>query len=304
MSQSSTPSALLQAMRPHQWVKNGFVVAPLIFARKLTETASVTQAAMIFAGFSLVASSIYLINDSADVERDRSHPVKRNRPIASGAISVRFALLTALVLAAAGAGLTFTASSAALAVVGIYFVTNLLYSTWLKHVPLLDVFIIAFGFLLRVVAGAVGIGAGISPWLLICTFFVALFMAFGKRRGEIDALGAEAAKHRAALGDYGPDFLDQTLSALMAMTVMSYALYTIDRDVMHRLGTDALVLSVPLVLFGVLRYQMQIHRGQGGSPTRLVLRDRVLQFTVLLYVVVVTTAIYRGLQLGLLAAQP
>jgi 4-hydroxybenzoate polyprenyltransferase len=168
-------------------------------------------------------------------------------------------------------------------------------------VPLLDVFIIAFGFLLRVVAGAFGIDAGISPWLLICTFFFALFIAFGKRRAELDDLGDDAGKHRAALDDYGPAFLDQTLAALMGMTVMSYALYTIDHDVMERLGTDALVLSVPFVLFGVLRYLMQIHRGKGGSPTRLVLRDRVLQLTVVVYVVLVTFAIYRGLHLGLLA---
>jgi 4-hydroxybenzoate polyprenyltransferase len=296
--------SLLRAMRPHQWVKNGFVLVPLIFARRLTDPVALLDAGLAFAAFCAVASAIYLINDSADVERDRSHPTKRTRPIASGAISVRLALVTAAVLAPAGLLLAAQTRLGAVIALAIYLVVNLLYSSGLKHVALLDVFIIAFGFLLRVIAGALAVGVGISPWLLVCTFFVALFMAFGKRRAELVDLGDAATDHRAALADYTPGFIDKSLAALMAMTVMSYALYTIDRDVIARLGTDALVTTVPIVLFGVLRYLFQVHRGEGGSPTLLVLRDRVLQATVALYIVVVTVAIYSGVQLGLVLGGP
>ncbi len=290
---------LLQAMRPHQWVKNGFVLAPLIFARQLTEPTSLLASALAFCAFSAVASAIYLLNDAMDVERDRLHPSKRHRPIASGALPVRVALAAAALLAPGGLALAWLTQPGAVATIATYLVVNIAYSIRLKHIALLDVFIIALGFLLRVIAGALAVGVGISPWLLICTFFVALFMAFGKRRAELEELGGDATGHRAALAEYNAGFVDKALAALMAMTVMSYALYTIDALVIARLGTDALVLTVPLVLFGVLRYLYQIHRGQGGSPTTLVLRDHVLQATVGVYVLMVTAAIYGQVQLGL-----
>lgn len=290
---------LLQAMRPHQWVKNGFVLAPLIFARQLTESSSLMAATLAFCGFSAVASAIYLLNDAMDVERDRLHPSKRSRPIASGALPVRVALAAAAVLAPGGLALAGMTRPGALMTIGTYLVVNIAYSIRLKHVALLDVFIIALGFLLRVIAGALAVGVGISPWLLICTFFVALFMAFGKRRAELEELGGDASDHRSALADYNTGFVDKALAALMAMTVMSYALYTIDAIVIARLGTDALVLTVPMVLFGVLRYLYQIHRGHGGSPTKLVLQDHVLQATVAVYLLMVTAAIYGQVQLGL-----
>lgn len=294
-----SPLPLLRAMRLHQWVKNGFVLAPLIFARRLTDPTSLGAAALAFAGFCAVASGIYLINDIADIDRDRVHPSKRLRPIASGALSKRAALVAAAALLPLGIWLAKLANDGTATVVLVYAAVNLAYSLRLKHIALLDVFIIALGFLLRVVAGALSVDAGVSPWLLICTFFVALFMAFGKRRAELEELGEGALDHRQALGAYNLAFLDKALGALMAMTVMSYALYTIDRDVIARLGTDALVVTVPLVLFGVLRYLYQVHRGEGGSPTLLVLRDRVLQVTVLLYLVATTFAIYTGWRLGL-----
>lgn len=297
--------AWVRALRPHQWVKNGFVLAPLIFARRLTDPASVLAALAAAAAFSAVASAIYLVNDVEDVERDRRHPTKRDRPIAAGQLSVRSALAIAGVLGVLGLALAAWATTpAALATVAVYGAVNLAYSLRLKHIALLDVFIIALGFLLRVITGALAMGAGISPWLVVCTFFVALFMAFGKRRAELIELGDGAADHRAALQGYDATLLDQSLAALAAMTVMSYALYTIDAAVIHRLGTDALVLTVPLVLFGVLRYLTQIHAGLGGSPTRLVLRDRVLQVTVAAYLLLATAAIYLGARLGLEVGSP
>ena len=205
---------LLQAMRPHQWVKNGFVLAPLIFARQLTEPKSLMAAGLAFCAFSAVASAIYLLNDAMDVERDRLHPSKRNRPIASGALSIRVALAAAAILAPGGLALAWLTRPGAVMTIGTYLVVNIAYSIRLKHVALLDVFIIALGFLLRVIAGALAVGVGISPWLLICTFFVALFMAFGKRRAELEELGSDASGHRAALAEYNTGFVDKALAAL------------------------------------------------------------------------------------------
>ena len=181
-----------------------------------------------------------------------------------------------------------------------YVIMNLGYSFKLKHVVLLDVFIIAAGFLLRVSIGAFAISVGISPWLLLCTFFVALFLAFCKRRHELISLGDSAAEHRGILAEYSTPFIDKMVSALASMTVMSYALYTIDPSVIKRLGTDGLLMTMPLVLFGVFRYLFLVHQRQlGGSPTEVVLKDRSVQGIIVLYLVVSISCIYFNVQLGL-----
>ena len=187
-------------------------------------------------------------------------------------------------------------------VLGVYLAVNLLYSTRLKHIVLIDVFIIALGFLLRVTAGATAIGVGISAWLVLCTFFVALLIAFGKRRGELTLLGEDAAGHRGILGEYDKGFLDSAMAALAGMTIMSYALYAIDPSVMARLQTDALVLTLPPVVFGIFRWIHIAHTTDAAaSPTRLLLRDRTLQLTALVYVALVVCTIYFEVKLGLLA---
>ncbi len=291
----------LRALRPHQWLKNGFVLVALIFAHRLTDGEAVLRSLIAFVAFCAVASAIYLVNDVADYERDRVHESKRNRPVASGAVRRGVALVMAVFLAPLGLVIGWWLNPGTLVVLALYVAMNLLYSTWLKHVVLLDVFIIALGFLLRVIAGAVAIGVGISAWLLVCTFFLALFMALCKRRAEGMALGGAADEHRSTLGDYGDTFVDKAVSALAAMTVMSYALYTIDPTVVRRLGTDALVATVPLVLFGVLRYLYLVHqRGMGGSPTRLLLRDSGMQAVVALWLAATVGAIYYGVRIGLL----
>lgn len=293
----------LRALRPHQWVKNAFVFAALIFARKLTDTEAGVRSLLAFAAFCAVASAIYLINDVADFERDRVHPKKRLRPIAAGQVQRRTAVIMAAVLGPAGLALGWWLNPSSGVTLSIYCVMNLSYSFGLKHVVLLDVFIIALGFLLRVSMGAFAIGVGISPWLLICTFFIALFLAFCKRRHELVSLGEDAAAHRGILAEYSTTFLDKMVSALASMTVMSYALYTIDARVIAKLGTDALVITVPLVLFGVFRYLYLVHQRQmGGSPTEIVLRDRSVQAIVGLYVLVVVWAIYFNVHLGLTGA--
>lgn len=290
----------LRALRPHQWVKNAFVFAALVFSRKLTDGEAVIESLMVFAAFSAVASSIYLINDVSDYERDRVHPKKRNRPIAAGKVSRRTAVLMALLLAPIGLGLGFWLNMRTGGTLAAYGLMNLAYSIRLKHVVLLDVFIIAAGFLFRVSAGAFAIEVGISPWLLLCTFFVSLFLAMCKRRHEIESLGEQAASHRGILAEYSIPFIDKMVSALAAMTIMSYALYTIDPAVVQKLGTDGLVVSLPLVVLGVFRYLYLVHRhDMGGSPTEVALTDRGVQVIVALYVALTIVCIYFEVQLGL-----
>lgn len=290
----------LRALRPHQWVKNVFVFAALIFSQRFTDLPSVLSSLLIFTAFSAVASAIYLINDIADYERDRLHPKKKLRPIAAGQLSRGRAGLMAAVLAPLGLALGFSLNATAGTTLLFYGLMNLAYSFKLKHVVLLDVFIIALGFLLRVSVGAFAIRVALSPWLLICTFFIALFLAFCKRRHELVSLGEAAAEHRGILGEYSVAFIDKMISSLAAMTVMSYALYSIDPAVVARLKTDALVLTVPLVLFGVFRYLYLVHQHQmGGSPTEIVLKDRSIQAIVGLYLALLLPFIYFGVQLGL-----
>lgn len=292
--------AHLRALRPHQWVKNAFVLAALVFARKLTDPAAVVDALLAVAAFCAIASSIYLVNDVADYERDRVHPKKRNRPIAAGLVNRSTALVMAAVLAPIGLWLAYDLNLRTGVTVSIYGVMNLAYSFRLKHVVLLDVFVIAAGFLLRVCAGAFAIEVVISPWLVLCTFFIALFLAFCKRRQELVSLGDEAAAHRGILAEYTTPYIDKMISALASMTVMSYALYTIDPNVAAKLRTDGLVMTLPLVLFGVFRYLYLVHRhDMGGSPTEVVLTDRGVQAIVGLYVALVVVCIYFEVQLGL-----
>ncbi len=292
----------LRAMRPKQWVKNVFVFAAPVFSQRLTDFDTMLAALMAFVGFACVSSSIYLLNDVLDYEQDKLHPKKRNRPIAAGLVDRRNAVVLAMLLAPLGLALGWHLNVYTAAVLGTYYVTNLAYSVRLKHIAIVDVFIIAFGFMLRVVAGATAINAPLSAWLLVTSFFLALFMAFGKRRGELDALGGAAAAHRANLADVTIAYLDQAMASLTALTVMSYALYTIDPAVIARLGTDGLVLTVPFVLFGVLRYLHQVHLGHGGSPTTLVLTDRVLQLNGGIWLLLVVTFVYLDVRLGLVVS--
>lgn len=294
----------IRALRPHQWTKNAFVFAAPVFARKLTDGPTVMRSLAVFVAFSAVASAVYLLNDAADYERDRAHPKKKHRPIAAGKVSRTTALVLAAIIGPAGVGLAWWLNPATAVVLAVYLGVNLLYSTRLKHIVLIDVFIIALGFLLRVTAGATAIAVGISTWLILCTFFVALLIAFGKRRGELTLLGADAADHRGILGEYDIAFLDTAIAALAAMTTMSYALYAIDPLVMARLHTDALVLTLPPVVFGIFRWMHISHTtDEAASPTRLLLTDRGLQTTALIYVALVVGLIYFEVNLGLLAPQ-
>lgn len=271
---------LLVALRPHQWIKNVFVGAAFLFALPemggdpMERTAELFRVLYAAASFCLAASSIYVLNDVMDRESDRKHPEKRRRPIASGAVSVPAALglgalcLLASLLLATRAG---TDKGSVLAVVGLYAAMNTAYSLRLKHIVLVDVFCIALGFLLRVLAGAFAVGRDISPWLVICTFFLALFLALCKRHAELELLGDEGGSHRKNLREYSLGFLDQATAILAACSVLSYAMYTFDERTIERFG-EGLIYTVPFVVFGIFRYLLLVQtRGGGGSPSRVLL---------------------------------
>ncbi len=277
------PLALIRALRPHQWVKNGFVLAAVVFQlaeakEALSLTDGVRGSLLAVVAFCLGASAIYLVNDVLDVEHDRKHPEKSKRPIAAGEVSIPVALI-ASVLCAAGAvaialqagdlGAAGEGSTSAVAIcLGVYVGLNVAYSLRLKHVVLLDAFCIATGFLLRVKAGGFAAGALVSPWLLLCTFFLALVLALCKRRAECDLLGEAKAEHRKILGDYEVGYLDQMVTALAACTILCYSLYT----VIEAREDAELFWTVPFVVFGLGRYMWLVQQQQGGgSPTRVLL---------------------------------
>jgi len=276
---------LLSALRPAQWIKNVVVFAAVIFAQEYHDYHKLLLAAVAFAAFCLVASAVYLVNDILDRSRDRSHPAKKNRPIASGRVPVPLAWSVAAVLAAAGCAVSFAFLDwYFLAAVGGDVVLNLLYSLLLKHAVILDVMSIAGGFVLRAVGGAIAVAVPISSWLLICTTLLALFLGFGKRRHELVLLGDKANDHRGILTEYSPYFLDQMIGVVTASTVVAYCFYTLSPEVQAKLGTDKLVLTVPFVLYGIFRYLYLIHQRQaGGNPTRVLLNDLPLMLTVLVW---------------------
>jgi 4-hydroxybenzoate polyprenyltransferase len=266
-------------MRPHQWVKNLFVLAAYIFARGEVEQDPALSASLLaFSAFCLASSAVYLLNDVLDVESDRAHPKKRERPIAAGELSVPSALAASAACAGGGLVLGYLAGLgkdeptwSVAAIVLVYMSINVAYGLRLKHVLLVDAFCIAAGFLLRVEAGGLAADAVVSRWMLLCTFFLALFLALCKRKAETDLLGEDRGEHRAILNEYDAAFLVQLITVLAACTILSYALYTIDDDTVARFG-PSLVWSVPFVVFGIARYVflVQMERA-GGSPTRVLL---------------------------------
>jgi 4-hydroxybenzoate polyprenyltransferase len=284
--------AAVVSLRPRQWVKNLFVFAAVIFSQNLF-TPLIWPASGAFLIFCALSGSIYLINDLADVEKDRLHPVKRFRPIASGALSRRAAGGLAaglLVLSLAGAfRLAWSFGLVALA----YGVLLVLYSTWLKHIVILDVLTVAVGFVLRAIAGAAAVHVEISGWLVICTILIALFLALGKRRQEYLTLHGSAAAHRPVLAEYGEGFLDQMIAVVTASTVTAYALYTMSPETVGKFHTRLLPLTLPFVLYGIFRYLYLLYRRElGGNPSDLLLSDRALLVNTLLWMLALVAIIY------------
>lgn len=278
--------ALVQAMRPHQWVKNLLVFAALLFTAQFTNPTLLWQTVLGFFALCFTASSIYLVNDILDRERDRQHPKKQHRPIASGRLPVPIAWLGAAASLALGLGLAFWLRVPFGVVVLVYALQSTLYTFYLKHIPLLDVGIIALGFLLRAVSGAVLIDVSISPWLIICTFFLALFLGFAKRRHELVSLGESAASHRSALGDYSATMLEHLLTICLGLALQSYAIYVILSETAK--AHPNLWYTLPVATYGLLRYFFVVHRyDAGGSPEKLILSDRHIALSVLVWGIIV-----------------
>lgn len=276
---------IFKSLRPQQWIKNLFIFAPIIFSRHFLERPLVLKTAAAFAAFCLVSSAHYIFNDIRDLEEDRRHPIKSKRPLAAGRLKKGPAVAAMLVLAVAGLGGAAALSLPFFYISLGYLVLQVLYSVKLKHVVILDIFVVAAGFVIRVVAGGLVIGVTISSWLLICTMLLALFLAMSKRRHELVLLEGEAENHRPILKEYTTYLLDQMISVVTASTLVAYCLYTISEDTVARFGTKNLILTVPFVLYGIFRYLYLVHqKEEGGSPEHLILKDKPLLIDIFLWV--------------------
>ena len=271
--------ALVRGIRPRHWLKNGFVLAPAVFAGHALDAPAMGRALAVAAAFCLASSAGYLVNDVLDREADRADPVKRFRPVASGAMAVATALVWAGILFVAAAVLSLEGGGAAALVLGGYVLVTLLYSLFLKSLAVVDAMAVAAGFLLRLVAGAVAIPVTISHWLVVCGFLLALLLAFGKRLPE--AAGAAGRAPR-----YPLSYLHDVVTMLAGVTLVAYTLYTVAPDTTRKLGgSNALLLTAPLVLFGIMRYLLLLHREGAQDPTATLFRDRALLATVVVWIV-------------------
>jgi len=287
----------LRSMRPEQWTKNLVAFAALIFSRNMTNPELAWKSVGAFVVFSLLSGMIYVINDLADVENDRGHPRKRLRPLPAGKLSLNVASWGAFVGILLGGYLAWTLGGAFLSVAGGFLALNLLYSFFLKKVVLLDVVSISISFVLRAIGGvevlsAVDPSVELSPWLLICTLFLSLFLAFCKRRHELLTLN-DATSHRESLAEYSPQLLDQLVAITAGGSVISYAIYTIWPDTVDKFGTTNLVYTVPLVLIGVMRYLYLVYNKQkGGSPSDLLLNERFILIDVVAWILLVVAILW------------
>lgn len=285
---------LLISLRPGQWTKNLLVFAALIFGERLFDRVADLRVAMAFAIFCALSGVVYLLNDILDRDNDRRHPLKAQRPIASGALPVGTAGAAAFAIGAGALTAAFLLSVRFGAVAAAYVGLLALYSGPLKQIVIIDVLTISFGFVLRAVAGGVVIDVPISNWLLVCTVLLALFMALAKRRHELVLLSDGAIGHRRILGEYSPYLLDQMISVVTASTLVAYIFYTISPETEQRFGTPGLGLTIPFPLYGIFRYLYLVHRREGGgSPAELLITDRPLLACVALWALAVIVIIYR-----------
>ena len=266
--------SLIKLMRPHQWVKNGFVLTGLLFGHAWTEPALVEAALLALAAFCLASSSVYVFNDLVDREQDQLHPVKCRRPVASGAVTPKQGWLLTLGLAIAALVLARAASPLVVTYVLAYLLLNVVYTLKLKQIVVLDIFCISAGFMLRILAGTDGIEIPPSNWLVVCGLWTTLFLGFIKRRAEIFTLAEEGGEHRAVLNDYSPALLDKLIGITCTGMILSYSLYTMDENIMLFHGTERLYYTVPFVMYACFRYLFLLHNTSGGGdPSRDLFRD-------------------------------
>lgn len=269
----------LKLLRPEQWIKNMFVFGAILFSNNFKNLHLLKNNLLTFIAFCFISSAVYIINDIVDLERDREHPVKRKRPMASGRVSILKAVLMAIILAGMSLSIAINLDKYIVIIIILYFLNNIIYTFKIKKIVLLDVFSISIGFILRVISGGVATGVPTSSWIILCTLFLSLFLGFGKRRNEIITLGEGAVKHRENLSQYTEKILDQLINIVLTCTIVFYAIYCI-------LGSSSneFVWTTIFVIFGVLRYYYLIYsKGQGGNPTELVLKDKQILCCVLLW---------------------
>jgi 4-hydroxybenzoate polyprenyltransferase len=284
---------IIKEMRLRQWTKNIFIFAALVFDQKLLNAVAFGKTLLAFLLFCLLASSVYIINDIMDKEYDQNHPLKKKRPIASGKLSVNTAVIIALILLAISLVGAYFLSLGFLVICAVYFVLNLAYSKWLKHIPLIDVLVIAACFVLRVAAGVSVIEVQrFSPWLYVVMTLFALYLAFGKRRAEMSVLVNDSPQsHRKVLSGYSIDLIDQLITIVSATTIIAYSLYTFSAPNLPE--NHIMMLTIPFVLYGIFRYLFLIKmRNAGGEPEELLLKDRPLQATVLLWGLAIVIIFY------------
>jgi 4-hydroxybenzoate polyprenyltransferase len=280
-------------LRPHQWIKNVFILLPLFFGAKFMDTPALVKTVVAFSGFCATASAVYIFNDYRDMEADRKHPSNRTRPLASGAIQGKDALFLMSLLAMGGIGVFFLLFSSALRYLCLYIVLNVLYTLKLKHIPILDVVLISFGFVIRIFIGSTVSDVPLSMWLVIMTFLLALFLAFAKRRNDILIYLETGEKMRKTVDGYNVEFLNSSMVIMAAVVIVAYILYTVSPEVQNKMHSDKLYLTSFFVVLGILRYmQLTIVENNSGSPTRVLLQDRFLQLVLLGWFAVFSSILY------------
>lgn len=283
----------LKTLRPKQWTKNLFIFIPLVFSIKLFHVPSLITSLKAFFSFCFISGALYTLNDLFDLKEDQLHPVKKNRPLASGRLKKSSAFIIILLSAVLSLVLAFSINLNFSMVILSYALLHVLYSSWLKHIVIIDIFAVATGFFLRVIGGAVAIDVLISSWLIICTILLALFLSMTKRRHEFFTLPGEARKHRPSLQEYNPYLLDQMISVVTSSTLIAYCLYTISDETVLKFGTRNLVLTTPFVLYGIFRYLYLVYqKEQGGAPEELVLHDKPLLINIFLWTISIGYILY------------
>jgi 4-hydroxybenzoate polyprenyltransferase len=282
---------IINLIRLKHYVKNILIFIPLIFSLNFTKADLFLNEILAFISFSLAASFVYVINDIVDKDKDRLHPVKKNRPIASGALSSLQAMCVAVVLIAVSLWIANMLNTRTLFIVMAYLISNILYSFWLKNVPIIDVSLIALGFLLRVLMGGAAISVPISKWLLLTIMTLSFYLGFAKRRNEMSKVNS-TNETRKVLKEYNANFLDKAMNSMMTLSVAFYALWSIDAQVVKTFNSDKLIATVPFVLIGMFRYSLIIEGDSYGDPTDVLLSDRLLQLVILGYIVFVFLLIY------------
>lgn len=291
----STLKSLFRLMRPHQWIKNGFVLTPIVFSARLTNPEDLLAVFSLFWAFCLASSATYIFNDYMDLEQDKHHPQKKNRPLASGAVSPGAALAT-MALLVCGVFVVAALGGASIWCQGFllaYLVLQVLYCVRLKDVVILDVLALSTGFLLRILGGAAVINVSVSSWIILCAFALAILLALGKRRHEVVILGQEAARHRPVLANYNVSLLDQLLQVVTTSTFIFYCLYCVRGNPVVGIESEKMMFTIPLVTYGIFRYLYLIyHKEDGGSPTALLLTDPPLLACGILWLTACIAIIY------------